>query len=137
MIITEKDSSFKDYYLKCVEIPHFKTALLGKEIPNIGSILIKDKQIISLCAAYKVAELNNISWWTSTWACMRKNSNLLMDTTKKTINRFPNNSRILSYILTRDEKNSLTYRASLLLAKRLGFKIIESNLTCDIIEYRL
>ena len=87
MIITEKDSSFKDYYLKCVEIPHFKTALLGKEIPNIGSILIKDKQIISLCA--------------------------------------------------RDEKNSLTYRASLLLAKRLGFKIIESNLTCDIIEYRL
>ncbi len=136
-VITENDADFKEYYLKCLDIEYFDTALLGENIPDIGSIIIIDNEILGLAISYKVSELDDITWWTVAWACKRKNSKQILKVSKDTIKRHPPQSRLVSYIMTRHKKDYLFYKASLFLSKVLGFKVINNNEICDIIEYRI
>lgn len=136
-VITESDYNFKEYYLKCLDIEYFRTALLSEDIPHIGSIIVVDNEIIGLCISYKVSTLDNISWWTVAWACKRNNSKLLLKVSKETIKRHPEKAILVSYIMTRHEEDSTFYKASLFLSKILGFKVINCNDICDIIEYRV
>jgi len=136
-VITENDADFKEYYLKCLDIEYFDTALLDETIPNIGSIIIIDNEIVGLAISYKVSELDGITWWTVAWACKRKHSKIILKISKDTIKRHPPHSRLISYIMTRHEKDYLFYKASLFLSKVLGFKVINNNEICDIIEYRV
>lgn len=136
-VITENDIDFKEYYLKCLDIDYFDTALLGEDIPTIGSIIVIDEEIIGLTISYKVSELDSITWWTVAWACKRKNSKKILKVAKDTIKRHPPQSRLVSYIMSRHKKDYIFYKASLYLSKILGFRIIDNNEICDIIEYRV
>jgi hypothetical protein len=136
MIINETHKDFAKYYLQSLDIEHFKTAELTDKIPDMGNIYIVDEEVIALVVVYNVDRSESTTWWLCVWACKRKNSNKLMFMAKELMNRVPKNSILLSHIQTKHVYNHAVYRASLYLVKLIGFKLVNSNEYCDIVEYR-
>ena len=136
MIINETHKDFAKYYLQSLDIEHFKTAELTDKIPDMGNIYIVDEEVIALVVVYNVDRSESTTWWLCVWACKRKNSNKLMFMAKELMNRVPKNSILLSHIQTKHVYNHVVYRASLYLVKLIGFKLVNSNEYCDIVEYR-
>ena len=137
MIINETHKDFEKYYLQSLEIEHFKTAQLTSKIPDMGNIYVANGEIICLCVTYKMDTLDRTTWWLCVWACKRKHYKDLIRISDEIVNRYPKNSILLSHVQTKHVYNHAVYRASLYLAKMIGFRIVSSNEYCDIIELRI
>ena len=113
------------------------TAQLPSKIPDMGNIYVANGEIICLCVTYKMDTLDRTTWWLCVWACKRKHYKDLIRISDEIVNRYPKNSILLSHVQTKHVYNHAVYRASLYLAKMIGFRIVSSNEYCDIIELRI
>ena len=136
MLIDETNEEFSSYYEQCRGIEEFATACLAKEVPTLGSIILTSdkKEIIGVSCSTRVASEGSRTWWIPAWAYRRHSSSMTIVNSLEVIGRHPENSSLVSHIMTRHPLYSSLYRGAMIQARKMGFRIIASSDLCDIVQ---
>jgi len=133
----EDEAEFYPLYLESIGNKPFSLANFNTDRPYLGLLLVDDDKVVGIVAAhlYDTIRLGNDvrRIIIPVWGFVKGYSNEhALKSVNLLIERMPYGTAAIAYCM--NHANSI-FQASLNMAKKLGFKVIDENEYCTIIKY--